>query len=238
MTSYDWGAIARGVFNFFIGIATIAACLIGCIALATIPEIRTRLGLPVETPPKKYQQVYLVGISDLYQIEKYNLGLEDGQQQLLGIPFEIGWKITTQCSHTPNNPVEVIITDDINNPIEVYFLIQAGWGIKSYDGYQIGLINLNFIGESTYSTPLILGTNIRDWSDESEAVTTLNSPNARTAFKGIDPNTGKSGHIDMLIIKVPQEYKSKTIDSIDIIDTSMDINPCIHLLAISAEIEP
>jgi hypothetical protein len=221
-------------WSLIVGLATIVSCVAG---LFVVPEIRSLLGLPTDSTKDNFQQVYLVDYSDLYQIEKYNLGLENGQQKLLGIPFEIGWKITTQCSHTPENPTEINIGVNVHQPVDVYLLIQAGYGLTLYEGNTIGGIELRFNEDKNYYTPLILGENIRDWAISSDAVFEVTSPNTRTAHKGIDPGSGKLGRIDMMAIFVPNELTSSTLEKIIISDLS-EINPCIHLLAITIKVKP
>jgi hypothetical protein len=224
-------------WGFLVGIAAIIGCIAG---VFVVPEVRTNLGLDVKAA---FQEIYLVDQSNLYEIEKYNLGLEDGDRLLLGVPFDIGWKITTQCEDKPGYPQSIFIPVDLKYPVDAYLLIQAGWGLTIYSGKQIGRVTFDFENSQLLTTDLVLGDNIRDWSaDDPNAVITSTSPFLQTAHKGIDPTSGKAGHIDMLTIPFPNGYEQAHLTSIVIEDTSESIvgslSPCIHLLGITIKFRP
>ncbi len=163
-----------------------------------------------------------------------NLGLAPGDAQFQGIPFELGWKTTTQCQP----PFEVQPTDiqlDVNifRPLNVYLLLQAGWGLVDYNGNQFGQVVLTFSDGSQRTTVLTLGDNIRDWARERpNAVIEAHSPYLHQAWEGTAPD-GTPGRIDMLTIDIPEKYSNQTLESIQITDTSDEIDPCIHLLAVT-----
>jgi len=93
------------------------------------------------------------------------------------IPFDIGWKATTQSVYYSDNPTSFMIKElNISRLVEVYILIQGGWAFKIYEGYRIGRIDLSFSTGEVISTELVLGNNIRDWSiNDPSAVRTTNS---------------------------------------------------------------
>ena len=219
------------------GIGVVLAVISCLAAVVVVPEIRSMLGLESQTA---YQQIYLVDYSNLYEIERFNLGLNDGNQELLGIPFDIGWKISTQGAEKPGWPTQITIATDISNPEELFLLIQAGWGYTWFSDKAIGNIALVFENESRMDVPLVLGDNIRDWTaDDPNAVTTSTSSSLRTAYKGIDPPSGKAGHIDLLTITVQDKFTKRTLKSIIIEDITAEstgsLDPALHLLGITVK---
>lgn len=201
-------------------------------------------------------QISLKSRSDL-DTKNSNLGLGQGfvvlpqQPQLtildplsgksLSVPFDVGWKVSTQCNYLSTGPVNVQIEANVPHPIRAYLLIQAGWGVKSYEYRTIGKVSLKFDNGKVVETPLILGYNIRDWADRSIAITTLTSPYTQTAWKGFDEDE-VPGKIDILIIDIPVDYTSSTLKEIRIDDDSINstggMDPCIHLSAVTVSYLP
>lgn len=222
-----------------------------------IVELRNRLdrleksvatpqpGIPSEvksTGPSQitpdFQTISLQAWSELTSPET-NLGLGPGLNHLRDIPFETGWKASTQCSYLPKQPTSFQLGMSISNPVDVYLLIQAGWGRKEYVGKQIGNVRIEFSGGSTIDTPLILGSNIRDWSrKDPAAVNTVSSDTSQPAWEGTTPD-GTSGGMDILTITIPSNQLQSTLTGIQISDLSQstigNINPCIHLVALTAK---
>lgn len=183
-----------------------------------------------------FQTVSLQTVSELSTPE-INLGLEPGPQTLADIPFETGWKATTQCSHLRDRPTTIRRDTNISSPTEVYLLLQAGWGLEGFDNQEIANVRLGFDSGDEVQLPLILGSNIRDWSRGDNAVTTASSPTLQLAWEGTDEGTGTRGGMDILTIEIPDEHRSSILTYIELEDTTLvttgDINPCVHLLAIT-----
>ncbi len=191
------------------------------------------------TPPltEKFQMLSLESYSELSAPET-NLGLAPGQYSASDIPFTVGWKTSTQCSHIPERPQSIFIETNIPNSRYAYFLLQAGWGWSRYRDKKIGEIVFHFADSSSTTTSLSLGYNIRDWSrnNDSNVVTLVFSPDVMSAWDGTAPD-GRKGGIDMLTIRIPADKASQTLSGIEILDLSEtivgDIDPCIHLIAIT-----
>lgn len=196
------------------------------------PTANTRL------PTPHFQTLSLQHWSELTSPET-NLGLAPGRNYLLGIPFDTGWKASTQCSHLPSQPESFQWETEIPNPVSVYLLLQAGWGLSRYDGERIGEVRLSFSDGSSVDTPLILGFNIRDWAWESgAAVNTVSSSTSQPAWQGNAPD-GTPGGMDVLTIDVPSGQSQLTLTGVRVSDTSQsaigEVNPCIHLVALTVE---
>lgn len=173
--------------------------------------------------------------------EETNLGLSPGEHVLAEVPFDTGWTSTTECQHLPNKSevFEISLVDGIPNSVAVHLLIQAGNAFTRYEGNQIGLITLEFSDGHKEETRLILGYNIRDWAwGNNRAVTTTSSTNIEAAWEG-KSSQGESGGMDVLSIPVESEQLGALLIKITLADLSRsnndDINPCIHLLALTAE---
>lgn len=185
-----------------------------------------------------FQTISLQPWSELASPET-NLGLPPGQHRLLEIPFVTGWTSSTQCSYSRARPEVIQVDTHISNPVGVYLLIQAGWGLTQYDGQQIGNVRLEFSDGSSFDTPLILGFNIRDWAWENPmAVNTASSLTLQPAWKGKAPN-GTPGGMDILTIDIPDSQARSMLTKIEISDLSQsmigDINPCIHVVALTVK---
>lgn len=166
-----------------------------------------------------------------------NLQLEPGLHDLEGIPVDFGWTATTQNRDFPDAADTVEIRANIPLATEVYFLIQAGWGLSEYDQKQIGSIRLHFGNGEILESPLVLGENIRDWTrgDSAVAVTTVTSADVIPAWQGT--SLGTTGGMDLLKIAIPNEYQVTTLLTIEVMDTSIDtvssLDPAIHLLGVT-----
>jgi len=168
-----------------------------------------------------------------------NLGLPPGTNTLNGIPFQNGWKVTTQCTSTPDRPAEVTISANIPHPLEIYVLFQAGWGITPFNGMQVGAISLYFSGGDFQTENLVLGYNIGDWArNKPDAVSTISSPMVSEAWRGALPDNVVGG-MDILTIPVLSNYQDETLERFVLSDTSLttagNLNPCVHLLAVTVK---
>ncbi len=189
------------------------------------------------TPPiVEYVTLNLQPYSEL-SVAETNLGLPPGNNTLNGIPFYNGWKVTTQCTSTADRPTEVQIETNISNPLEVYVLFQAGWGITPFSGMQVGSITLYFADGNAQTENLILGYNIRDWArNKSDAVSSISSPMVTEAWRGTLPDNVIGG-MDILTLPIQPTYQSSTLTRFVLSDTTLtttgNLNPCIHLLAVT-----
>jgi hypothetical protein len=180
-----------------------------------------------------YQVISLQQHSDSSSPEP-NLGLSPGVKHLLGIPFEMGWKVTTQCrSPFQNRPTKVQLALSVIRPQKVHVLLQAGWGLTQYRNQAQGEVRLLFSDGSERRTQMILGFNIRDWArTRTNAVTIVTSPSLQSAWEGNAPD-GIAGRMDILTIDIPDTYAAHTLKEIQIVDISDEIDPCIHLLGVT-----
>jgi hypothetical protein len=160
----------------------------------------------------------------------------------LSVPFDVGPKISTQCTDAPYFSNTIRVETGISHPTRVYLLIQAGWGVSRYQGQTIGRISLGFDSGNFVHTDLRLGSNIRDWANQDDAITTLDSHETQTAWNGSDGAV--PGVIDLLMIGIPEKLFSSTLEAIQIEDlsttitSSEDMNPCIHLSGITISYLP
>jgi hypothetical protein len=164
--------------------------------------------------------------------QETNLGLGPGIKHLRGIPFDVGWKATTQCRPPfENQPTSIQLVASVANPVKVHLLLQAGWGLVEYQDQILGEVLLTFSGGSERRIPLVLGYNIRDWSrDRPNAVIMATSETLQPAWEGTAPD-GAAGGMDILTIDIPAPYSSQSLETIQITDLSDGIDPCVHLLA-------
>lgn len=191
-----------------------------------------------ETLSPNFEQIDISFLSEL-DAPGDNLGLLPGRNILAGVPFDNGWVATTECSHLPDQPPTLIFNTSISHPKAVYFILQTGYGDLKYNQQTIGYIKLGFSNGSSVSEDLILGYNIRDWNwGNPYAVTTTTSANVQPAWQGSNSD-GTSGGMDMLTFPIPKENQQSSLTQIEIGDLSRlnsgGINPCIHLLGITAE---
>jgi len=222
-----------------LAIGTLIAGLIGFrqSIFQSISQLAKSLPFATEEQVLEFTELSLKPYSEL-SVPETNLELEptDGII-LLEVPFEIGWKASTQCSHLPNQPESFQIGTLIQRPESVFVLLQAGWALSEYGGLNIGLIRLVFSNSKTLDDNLILGINIRDWAwEDSSRVNMVSSPLSRTAWSG-HANNGTFGGIDMLTITIPKEYQDSDLTAIQFFDfsdqTANSINPCLHIVAVT-----
>lgn len=194
---------------------------------------------PTPRPLKRvYKSISLTDWSE-HDSTETNLGLSPGSHTLVDIPFNTGWTATTECQHLPSQPESFEFDLSISNPSAVHLLIQAGNAFTRYENNQIGVVVLEFSNGDRYEKPLILGSNIRDWAWENNAaVNTASSPNLKPAWSG-ESSAGVTGGMDVLTIPIPPDQANSTLTKLILTDQSRsngnDINPCIHLLALTVE---
>jgi hypothetical protein len=167
----------------------------------------------------------IISIQDIGSYTGSNLGIAPETQNFNGVEFETGWIATTQSKGgaDENKPSSYSITVQ-NNPInssKVFFLWQASWAVGR-SGDEIGNINIHLSNGQVLQEKIVVGVNIRDWSEIGNK---LSSPNAQEAH-----NNG-SGIVDMFFVEIPTKYNDYEITQIDIQDTSESMG--IHLWAIT-----
>jgi hypothetical protein len=131
----------------------------------------------------------------------------------------------------------------ISDVQKVYLLTQAGWGLDKYDGGKIGEITLTYDGgQSSYTMPLIIGENIRDWRrDNPDGIMELTVDYVTEAWRGYDTEEHLGG-IDMMVLdmqKLSPDNAGRTLTGITITDlTSTELgsyDPAIYILGITFE---
>jgi len=180
----------------------------------------------------KYDPISLRGLGTP---ESGNLGLQAGIRTLANVDFEIGWLATTQSQGDPNNPktITIDVQQDVSNASRLYFLLQASWGLGP--SQEFGGIWIVFSDGRTIQEPLILGYNIRDWSQVDKPLT---APNVQQAWQGVGWD-GRKGVVDILTISIPSDYGQSQLVRIEVRDESLErlnsLDPGIHLWAVTAE---
>lgn len=200
------------------------------------PSPTTRI--PTALPVIDYSTLDLRPYSELSAPET-NLGLPPGSNTLNRIPFYNGWKVTTQCTTTADRPTKVYVDISVPNPLEVYVLFQAGWGTTPFNGMQVGTVNFYFSNGNVQTENLILGYNIRDWArNKPDAVNTVSSPMVAEAWRGTLPD-GVIGGMDILTLPIQAKYQQSTLTRFSLLDTTVtttgNLNPCVHLLAVTVK---
>lgn len=247
-SGHDRSPIITGVF------VVIGACITGVFLIAnTLIEKGTIVIVPTPTsialiqpsqisPPVNENQLTpfvaqstaitsynnpFVSLRDVGSLDSVNLGLPAGMQTFNGVEFEIGWIATTQSKggldeSKPSN-YKVIVKDYLMNSSKVYFLWQASWAVGRKND-EIGSINIHFSNGLVLQEKIVVGLNIRDWSDVRNK---LSSPNAQEAY------INGSSVVDMYFVEIPADYTGFEITQIDIQDTSEVMG--VHLWAITIE---
>lgn len=193
----------------------------------------------VEQLSSNYEQIDISILSELdAPIE--NMGLPPGLQTLSGIDFENGWTTSTECSHLPDQPEVLVFDTSTRNSRYVYFVLQAGYGILQYEQEVIGYVNLWFEDGSRVQEYLTLGENIRDWNWRNpEAVSSITSIDIIPGWESSN-SEGIYGGMDILALKVPVEKQDLILTRIELGDLSRantgGINPCIHLMGLTIEV--
>jgi formylglycine-generating enzyme required for sulfatase activity/SH3-like domain-containing protein len=172
--------------------------------------------------------------------EESNLGLAAGARNLLDIPFEIGWKFTSQSSDHPEDPTGMEVVLHIVRPVVVHLLLQGGW-TTGFLGKTVGSVSLDF-ADGTCEEILVVGSNIRDWNQSAPgAVTSASSARLREAWRGASAG-GDTGVIDVLSIPIPSRYADSALERIRVVDQSVTTvgskNPCLLVLAITVQCQP
>lgn len=200
------------------------------------PAVPTTPASSIETVPSKpiAPQFRQISLSNTGTPESGNLGLSAGLTTLAGVDFEIGWMVTTRSVGDPSMPETVILNIDEPVPSKIHFLLQGSWATSP--DQEFGSVRLSFLDGSSISLPLVVGQNIRDWSQVNLPLT---DPAAREAWRGVGWDGHTEGVVDVLAIEVPTEIHATRLTQIEVRDESMSRlgspNPGIHLWAITLE---
>lgn len=196
--------------------------------------------LPLPAATQQFTTISMKAASFLATPET-NLGLTPGIHRLADIPFEVGWKVSTQCErHAEEYQTAVDINVSIDNPHYLYLLIQAGQALRQDEGKAMGEIQLVFADGRVLIEPLVIGYNIRDWRRNLPDlyINTLTAFDAQEAWEGSTAE-GIDGRIDLLTLTIPEPLQSQTLQNIQLVDTSVDtigsLDPCIHVMAMTVE---
>ncbi len=148
-----------------------------------------------------------------------------GYHVLNGIPLDYQYELHTEGSDYSNYPQQILIPYNIQNPIAIYFLIQADWGWSDMTGEQVGTISFNFNTTQSYAYQLVLGSNLRDWSRDGSPLVeqTITSPDISSAWTGTSPD-GRAGGMDLLKVTLPFPFPQETIQTINIKDATLTNN--------------
>jgi len=219
---------------------------LGITAIPTITPIPTSTG--TLTPQQRFFILPLDGA--VFWPDGYNIGLRTAigsvaDQELLGIPFETGRQINTPGCPNSAHDTRYTIQTQIEHPLRVYFILQAGNGLTQYANDLIGRITLYFAEGGIVSEDLILGFNIRDWARDKNpqvAVISLSSNTAVEAWRGAasEPDSGWIGGMDMLTIDILPTIQTITLTAVELTDITTETigssQPCIHLQAVTVEV--
>jgi hypothetical protein len=177
-----------------------------------------------------------------------------GEVTLGGIPFNLlrgnQAEFGTTCRYSPPRPTEATIGGlQISDVRAVHVLIVGGWVLESLRGQKVGELGFAFSDGSRYTFDLQAGVHIREaWHYENPE---LNNPyniiyeiqasqepwgSWQNVWQESQYRDGKPAlaFLDKLTIKIPGEFRGRTLTSVNIRDTS-DPDPCIHIDGITAE---
>ena len=194
------------------------------------------------TPQTDFNQLSIRHISQLSEPRR-DLGKDPGIHEVGGVPFDLGWVASTQCVYLSERPRQITLDTVIRHPRVVYMLFQSAGTDQHFLNMQAAVVRLVFASGKTHDTPLILGVNLRDWATERypHTVSTTSSSDVEEAWREAVPLDDRVivGVVDMLTIEVPDTLSDDTLTSFSIIDTSVEkfsqVDPCIHLLAVTVE---
>jgi hypothetical protein len=198
------------------------------------------------TNTTNFYQVSISRISQLTEPKEMLSGLlKPGLQDLLGIPFDIGWQTTTQCDFMADRPTQLSLDTFVPRPINVYIIL-SGTGKNQKDGEQVGIIRLTFSDGWSFDTSVRFGVNIRYWvvlGREPDRIVTTTSPFIREAKRGpvyLPPpeDITVTGIIDVLTIPIAERQQAD-LTRIEILDTTVEktglVDPCMHVSGITVE---
>lgn len=151
------------------------------------------------------------------------------------IPSDVG-NINNYYNTSVNYPnsQSAYVNTSIRYSTDVYVLLAAGGTNIPSGPKKFGQINLVFSNNSTISTNLVEGSNIREWIlDDASNYRTTTDPAVENVWIGIETrDKWKSTIIDMLRIPIDQAYKDLNLTKIELVDTTPDRSG-LHFMGIS-----
>jgi len=202
---------------------------------------------PIQADNQEQFQFISIEEFENHEIKTRYKNLPSGEILFDNIPFmlpsgENPKLLATHAGPLPTYPQRVILNTETNFVKEIYILINGGNVWKNNLGEIIGKIDLSFSDESTLSTNIKIGFNLRDWIlNSSLFVHTTSSPNIKEVWRGTTSNGSGPVVVDMLKINIPSLYQKKTLKLIDIQDQSLEIiqnaDPALQIFAITIKRE-
>jgi hypothetical protein len=110
----------------------------------------------------------------------------------------------------------------VSAPQDVRILLNSNHTDLFYKGQTVGAVTLAFGNGATYSLPLVIGNNIREWRPTGGSVNTVTSTNSKKVFDGQATAAGggpSPAIIDMLTVPVPTALRSRILVSVTLSDT-------------------
>ncbi len=131
-----------------------------------------------------------------------------GSVTLGGIPFTMGNMAILNLGQ------QVSVTASAHKPLAVYLLLNSANSMVQFQGQTLGHVRVAFTDGSVLDTPLVLGSNIREWrvGAGSGFVTTATSPSDAPVWTGTATAAAGGGAavIDMLSLTLPATTASLT----------------------------
>lgn len=145
-----------------------------------------------------------------------------GRVELGGVTFDLdGRAFRSQASPSPNNrfPTSAALEVALPRVERVFVLVTAGNAFLRFRDKTVAQIVLTFDTAPTYTVDLVLGKNLREWHKPNNVVNT--APDTAEVWRG--PITGYPnlvGHLDMLTITLPDDWRAATLTRIEFVDIS------------------
>ena len=199
-----------------------------------------------------YEQLDLARYSNWFEYPTYHsIKVSPGIQIIQGIPFQIPGPnegiIQTQNIVLKNQPTHVEIEVNTTNIKEIYILLNGSYVYKNFLKSEVGIIKLWFEDGIELEIPIIAGTCLREgWFFQRDVdYPTIDSIDGDENCKNIfgenqtRDNIPAMAIIDMMIIKIPEQYLSYKLQSIILDDVSVQLvgskNPSINIIAVTLE---
>lgn len=182
------------------------------------PTPPTKPPLPPTPPPPIPQPAFRE--IDISAIAKQPLdsNFPRGNNNFNGVDFNISQAFMTQYG-AGSLPEEGSLSMDIAHPVTLYILINSDNTYPQFSGKQAGKITLIFDNGLPEETKLVVGQNIREYTQDVQygnTVRTVTDPASQVAWRGSDPP--RTIAIDMLTIPVINQLRS--LKQVIITDTS------------------
>ncbi|MDW8325731.1 MAG: serine/threonine-protein kinase [Anaerolineales bacterium] len=165
----------------------------------------------------------------------------EGRVELGGVTFDLdGRAFRSQASPSPNNtfPAGAVLEVSLPRVERVFVLITAGNAFLRFRDKTVARIVLTFDAVPAYSVDLVLGKNLREWHRPNNVVNT--APDITEVWRGpIKGYPNLVGHLDMLTITLPEEWRAATLTRIEFVDLSEitvgSLDPAITVAGVSVE---